>query len=444
MSAPAVPKELGYHLAPADSVAARSYRLNVSPYNNQTFKSGDVIKIKLPTNRCAYFDPKKSYLKFTVQCPANAGGANPAGLYISPDGHIASVISRLQSFSGGGSVLLETQEYSGALYTLMLDMQVPMEQRASGTYAILGGTADGGAGTLIPPGGADQFSFGLISGVFGAQATKMFPVGHLNDGLELHLYLADFKHAFTGRTVAGAMGDFTNDAAGAACAANITISNVEYVAEYCELNPNADAAISQINGNRFVIPNEQYRAVAVPITQGSAGTTSLLVNHRFSSVKNLWVGLYSNAQMNTLAEPGSSSRQRNTISAYQWRIGGLNVPQKPVNVSYTSASEGFAEIERALRGMNNILGSCSVTRARWSNAAAQVDNGAFAIATQLDVFDFTADKPARSGVSTLDSPLYLDLTWSAATTENLTAVVFVHFDSSIVIDGNTGSVAELH
>ena len=447
MSAPAVPKELGYHLTPTDAVAARSYRLNVSPYNNQTFKSGDVIKIKLPTNRCAYFDSKKSYLKFVVTCPATGGTTNPSGAYISPDGHIASVISRLQSFSGGGSVLLETQEYAGNLYTLMLDMQVPAEQRTAGTYAILGGTGLDGAGTLIAPGASDQFSFGLSSGVFGAQASKMFPVGKLQDGLELHLYLADFKNAFTARLVGGGYAAVVaggDTAGGGTLAANITISNVEFVAEYCELNPNADAAISSINGNRFVIPNEQYRAVAVPIALNSAGTTSLLVNHRFSSVKNLWVGLYSNAQMNSMLTPGSASRQRNTLSAYQWRIGGINVPQKPVNVSYTSASEGFAEIERAIRGMNNILGSCSITRARWTNPGAMVENGAFAIATQLDVFDFTTDKPARSGVSTLDSPLYLDLTWSAQTTEALTAVIFVHYDSSIVVDGNTGSVMELH
>jgi len=282
--------------------------------------------------------------------------------------------------------------------------------------------------------------------VFGSQASKMFPVGKLQDGLELHLYLADFKNAFKAcSTVDGtAASTLTGDAAGAILAANITISSVEYVAEYVELNPNADAAISQINANKFVIPNEQYRAVSVPIPLGSAGTTSLLVNHRFSSVKNLWVGLYSNALQNTMASPGVSSRQRNTIANYQWRIGGINVPQKPVNVSFPSASEGFAEVERALRGMNSILGSCSINPTRWTTTTAGYANGGFAIATQLDVFDFTSDKPARSGVSTLDSPLYLDLSWSAPTTEALTAVVFVHYDSSIVVDGETGSVLELH
>ena len=381
-----------------------------------------------------------------VNVPSNASGGNPASAFVSPDGHISSVIQRLQSFSGGGSVLLETQEYSGSLYTLMMDMQVPAEQRASGTYSILGGCGYNGRTIGVPPGTSEQYSFGLISGVFGSQCTKMFPVGKLQDGLELHLYLADFKQGFKAVTDAGGLtpATLTTDLLGATLASAITISNVEYVAEYVELNPNADAAITQINGNRFIIPNEQYRAVSVPIPSGSAGTTSLLVNHRFSSVKNLWVGLYSGALQNTMGSPGVSSRQRNTIANYQWRIGGINVPQKPVNVVYNSASEGFAEVERALRGMNNILGSCSITPARWNTTTAAFPNGAFAIATQLDVFDFTSDKPARSGVSTLDSPLYLDLTWGTATTEALTAIVFVHYDSSIVVDGNTGSVMELH
>ena len=143
---------------------------------------------------------------------------------------------------------------------------------------------------------------------------------------------------------------------------------------------------------------------------------------------------------------GITSRTKNTLGSYQWRIGGINVPQKPVNVSYTSGAEGFAEIERALRGMNNILGSVSITRAQWgdTNIATTDQLGAFAIATQLDVFDFATDKPARSGVSTLDSPLYLDLSWTTATTEALTAYVFCHYDSSLIVDGTTGGVVELH
>ena len=76
--------------------------------------------------------------------------------------------------------------------------------------------------------------------------------------------------------------------------------------------------------------------------------------------------------------------------------------------------------------------------------AAGDKTGAFCISTQLDVFDFSTDKPARSGVSTLDSPIYLDLNWGANTTEALTAYIYCHYDSSIVVDGSTGQVIELH
>ena len=444
MSSPAVPRELGYHIQQPDAVSARAYRINVSPYNNQTFKSGDVIKIKLPTNRNAYFDPKKSFLKFVWTVPTFASGGNPGTLSASFDGHAASVIKRLQSFSGGGSVLLESVENYSSLYTMMLDLQVPLEQRATGTYAILGGTTGDHGGVVVPAGGTDQVAFGLISGVFGAQCSKMFPVGALNDGLELHLYLDDFKSAFKTYTAGTTNLSAALDAAGATIAANITISSVEYVAEYCELNPNASAAIAQMNGNRYVIPNEQYRCVAVPIPQTSSGTTSLLVNHRFSSVKNLWVALVPTVAVGTTIGNSITCRTKNTLGSYQWRIGGINVPQKPVTVGYNSGAEGFAEVERALRGMNNVLGSCSLTRAQWSVTAAGDQTGAFCIGTQLDVFDFSTDKPARSGVSTLDSPIYLDLTWGANTTEALTAYIYCHYDSSIVVDGSTGQVIELH
>ena len=105
MSIPAVPRELGFHIQQPDAVAAKSYRVSAMPYNNQTFKSGDVIRIKLPTNRNAFFDPKKSYLKFVYTNPSNASGGNPNSVAISFDGYASSVIKRLQSFSGGGSVI---------------------------------------------------------------------------------------------------------------------------------------------------------------------------------------------------------------------------------------------------------------------------------------------------------------------------------------------------
>ena len=319
MSAPAVPKELGYHLQQPDAVAARSYRVCASPYNNQTFKSGDVIKIKLPTNRNSYFDPKKSYLKFVWTVPTNASGFNPGTLSASFDGYASCVIKRLQSFSGGGATLLESVENYNTLYDLMLDFQVSAEQRATGTYSILGGSTGDHGGVILAPGASDQVSFGLISGVFGAQSSKMMPVGALNDGLELHLYLDDFKNAF--KTYAGGVISVAGDPLGATIASGITISNVEYVAEYCELNPNASSAIAQINGNRFVIPNEQYRSIAVPIPAGSSGTTSLLVNHRFSSAKNLWVAIQGPVTGST-AFNGITSRTKNTLGSYQWRIGG--------------------------------------------------------------------------------------------------------------------------
>ena len=439
MSAPAVPRELGFHIQQPDAVAARSYRVCQSPYNSQQFKSGDCIRIKIPTNRNAFFDPKKSYLKFVYTNPSvGAGNTNSVG--ISFDGYASAVIKRLQSFSGGGSVLLETVENYNTLYDLMMDFQVPTEQRATGTYAILGGSTGDHGGYVLPVGQSDQVSFGLISGVFGAQSSKLFPVGVLNDGLELHLYLDDFKNAFktytTGTsTLTGASVD--------AVAAAITITNVELVCEYVELNPNAASAIAQLNGNRYVIPNEQYRSVAVSIPQNSNGTTSLLVNHRFGSVKNLWVALQGAVGGSTILN-SITGRTRSTLKSYQWRVGGINVPQKPIDVSYASGAEGFAEIERCLRGMNNVLGSCSITRDQWAVTAAGNGTGAFAIGTQLDVFDFTTDKPARSGVSTRDSPLYLDLTWSGATGEALTAYVFAHFDSEIIVSGIDGQVMELH
>ena len=188
MSGPAVPRELGYHIQQPDAVAARSYRVCQSPYNNQTFHSGDVIRLKIPTNRNAFFDAKKSYLKFVYNVPTNASGGNPGTLGGAFDGYASAIIKRLQSFSGGGSVLLETVENYNLLYDLMLDMQVPLEQRATGTYSILGGSTGDHGGVIVAPGASDQVGFGLISGVFGAQTSKLFPVGALNDGLELHLY----------------------------------------------------------------------------------------------------------------------------------------------------------------------------------------------------------------------------------------------------------------
>ena len=442
-----LPKELNYEDKLGNSVAAKTVRLSVTPYNNQIFASGGIIKLKLPSNKNSFFNAKNSYLKLTV----NVGAVGTE--FIAPDAHISSIISRLSSFSGGGATLLEQQDASGALYSLLLDIQTHPAQRgnvnagmaAGGSFSILGGSAYGRRGVGLAQNTSCTYAFGLVSSVFGSQA-KLFPIGELSDGVELHLQLADFRQAFIATTDAASQ-TITNaaaigDADGTIDANLITISNVELVAEYIELAPQASLAIRQMNGGVYELPNEQYRAVSVSIPMGTT-QTSLLINHRFSSIKNLWAGLYSNANQNTLLASGVSGRTKHTLSSYQYRVGSYYIPQKPVNCTGNGA-EAFAEVEKCCRsGMNNILGSCSITLADWI-AGGNAAMGGFVIGTALDTFQYSAGKGARSGINTLDSPIFLDLTFSTATTEALTAIVWAHIDSEMVVDATTGQVIEKH
>jgi hypothetical protein len=456
MAGPMLPKEMAFHNSTGDAVAASSLRLTVTPYNNQTFKTTDVIKIKLPANKNHFFAPQKSYLKFTVNVPAAGAGTYPQGTtasWLSFDGHPASVIQKLQVYSGGGGTMLENTEQYGRLYNTFMDAQVGYSQRQSGTFSCLVGTNGDRTCIGMVPGTAETVSFGLISGVFGSQCQKMIPIGELSDGLELHLYLADFKSAFKQVTAPAGNIPLTAaqltgnaDALGAICANNITITDIQFVAEYVKVDDSVMSAIRNINGGKYVIPCEQYYTAVNTIGAASSGTQSNLINIRFKSLKNLFAGYYPTANENSMAFPSSTGRSKANLLSYQWRIGGMTVPQRPVICNNTATgfggSEAFMELERALRGVNTTLGDCSLSRATYNmqNAGVLQNNlaGSFLIGTQLDVFDFTDGKPCRSGVSTLSDPIYFDPVFGtvngvAGTPEALFQIVWGHFDGCLLI-----------
>ena len=463
MSAPALPREAAYHQVMPDSVAARSYRLNVQPYNNQTFKSNDIIKIKLPNTRNCLFNAGKSYLKFQVNIPVTGSTTNPSGAnsFVSFDGHCTSVIKTLLAYSGGGGFLLENSTDYGALHTAFMDLQVGVEARTVSTFAILGG--QGGETTWANPSGrtcygmaqntSEVFCTGLVSHLFGNLSQRMFPIGETSDGLELHLQLNDFKSSFKAVTDATGTTPITTgqmttwgDTAGAVLAANITITNVEYVAEYVELQANAMSAIRSMNGGRYVISGEQYRSISATVPASSTGTYSLLVNHRLSSLKSLWAGMYGTNNVGNMCLNSVTGRTKNNLNTYQWRIGSNPVPQRPVvagTAAGVSGAEALMEVEKTIRGVNAVLGACSISKAGYNSQTNSTQIGSFIMGTELDAFDFTIDKPARSGVDTTSAPVFLDLTFHTGTYEAVNTIVWAHYDASIVVDASTGSVVKV-
>jgi len=97
MSAPdALAESLMYPDTKRRAVASRSYRTKISPNNGQTFTSGQVVNIDMPSNLAGtYVNWNQCYLKFkvtpTLACRLDRCGA-------------AGLISRVSCFTSGAQI----------------------------------------------------------------------------------------------------------------------------------------------------------------------------------------------------------------------------------------------------------------------------------------------------------------------------------------------------
>ena len=413
--------DLHYSLKPS-AVSSRTYRCSVPTANKSSFAPGDLAIAYIPARRNCFLDTSQSYLRMTIQ-----NNETISGKYFDLDSCGASVINRLDVFSG--SNLCESVQGYNILYNYLLDSQLTVAERVglSATYGTSGNMGSSSAtarkGAVVAAGCKLTTCMPILSGLVGCLAEKYLPLS-LADDIRLEFSLE------------------TNNAAvvyATAPTTNWSIINMELELCIVEMSSEGMAMIERESpfSQPVYLHASSYRHFTANLPAAQTGQVTHLVPARFASLKSLHVLPRRSTETTSATSYSLSSRVNPLITAYQFRIGSLLVPQKQVNLKNTSTTGGYAEAfmewQRAWHATSHAeyAGSCgslcynvgdvadittgdggsgpanAYNTVKLLGTAENSSNNGFAIAQELEVFA-QKNNTIMQGVNTLGAQTYFE------------------------------------
>jgi len=399
------------------AVSGSKYRQNLPSYNKSSFGPGETILLNIPCGRRGQFlNQRMSYLKFKVTNNNILGAAEK----FAPDYNASAFISRLELFHG--SNLLEQIHDYGLLYQLWMDMTAD-ESAVRYTGSVVEGMTSGAgvrAGAEMDGATSSVFCVPIMSGIIGILQSKFLPTGDMVGGdLRLELTLANANDAVVGTTPA------------TTGIHKWTVSEVELMLEYVELNSDAARMISAQNGGGYMISFDTFANFASTVENGS-NNINALIPARYSSLKTLFTVIRKQANFGVAASKTLSDRVNPFGDKGQWyySIGGKNVPTTPVKTN----SEAFAEMQKALHALGAVSATSLIKYEDWVAAA-----GTYIIAADLETLAHKS-KLTESGINTLTTNTHLIGIFGGALSDAVHVATFAHYDAILIIQNGVASV----
>jgi len=474
-----LPKTLKYG-SKVESAAAKSTRISIAPQNGTgNYGLNDTIIINIPTRNNLVLAATESYLKFT--CTFTSTAADNAYRFDSCGAH--GLISRIRCFSGS-NLLQDIQEYN-MLAKILFDLQQPTDA-TFGKQSILAGTRSDTVSAMQvgnPAALADLItainaartpSYQVNSGeriggdrqaltANGASVSETYCINLLSlvGSLSSSNYVPLFAMSSAPLRVEIQL---VNTLIQGCCelvgASTISLSNVEYIANFIELG---DAAMSVIYNSlegqpiQYVYPDFRNYQFSASIPNNTQTQISMPIPAKFSSLKSIIVSLRDKGTgaltffpfSSTTLGTGSTATTCGLID-YQFRIGSTIVPPKPPS----TIAEFFAEVCKAYGSIADIMYTPSIDKLSYSMGLSVASNdsatnvsssssGSFYIGIDLESYVATDKSSIWAGVNTNTDDIYLTMNFrslnrGAAITPRFDA--FANFDCVLVCENNTAYV----
>lgn len=318
MSAPdAMAESLNFPNIKRRSVASRSYRVKISPNNGQTFTSGQVVNIDMPSNLAGtYVNWNQCYLKFKVNSAEADAKLDRAAA--------ASLISRVACYTSGAQIF-DLPNWN-VLMTILMDGDSSPAFKA-GVGNVLMGTKGGVQSGEVLPTGAGNFRTYCVPFV-------LHPFGMSTPHRLMPLFSSapvQFKITLESADIA-TQGSIAGNV--------LNYSEVELVCIFTELSPGAQAQVDAMSGGMYNILASSYQNVGTTMTAGSTAVTANLG----ISVSSLERVIVCHRPSDSLVR-GSFSlghRIKNFLQSYSIFVNGEQYPARPVIVEGNGA-EALAE-----------------------------------------------------------------------------------------------------
>lgn len=418
-----LPNTLLYMPKPV-AVRSRSYRSNVPTSNKSSFNAGDTLRFDIPTGTYAtYLNNAQSYLKFKIT-NTDADGAAVI------QKHVSSMFKSLTIYHAGN--LLESIEDYGSLYCTFLDGQVNAVD--SQTVLSFQGCDTHASNNIVLTGESIASTADLavtmplaLSGILGAQLNKYLPIGAMGGAdLRVELELQPLAKIVDAGHAGLAQGD-------------VTISEAEFVSQIVQIDPAAQAEIDRQAQGIYQLSTESYRHYST--TKATESSLSFNIPAKFSSLKGIILVHRSTNAAVTGIQGNNQARCTGGLTQYNFKVGSLLVPQKPVKVLGTTTAgkdgaEAYMEFQKVFASVSNIDAHSRIDRTNYNINAADVATGTFVIGQELESFS-NRTEVLEQGINTLGSGIYFEGTYSGAYACNVDA--WANFDMMLVIEGGVAS-----
>ena len=446
------------------SAPARSFRTNIQPQSGSVFGLNDTITINIPTRANLVLCPQESYLKFNLVVTNTSGAANTYRLD-SCGAH--GLFSALRVWSGS-NMLEDIQNYN-MLAKMLYDLQMPSDNVYNKQNVLAGTRADLAVGTT-----RGTAAYADVAAVNAAVNNSQLSAYQRNSGELIGANIADGVST-TSRTyclnlvsLAGSLCpqylplfacssaplrvelQIVSSILQAMCAVSgtgtISISNVEYVANFIELSDEAVSVIKNASGGmlQFVVPEWRNAVGGLTGLPDNATTqTTTALPFKFSSLKSIFVSQRTSNTAAVRTFPLSSIR--NGVSSYTFRIGANQRPTKAPD----TITEIFAETLKAIGSIGDTQYNCAIdldTFSQNTNTAMVIatdptlnlhSSGSFYIGIDLESFPNAEKSRLYSGYNSNTDDIFVNLSFTNAPNANVRLDAFALYDQVLVFENGT-------
>lgn len=397
---------------------ATSFEYVAQPVNGSSFAASSQIIVDL--GNVGFLDPASLFFRYQIVYTAGAT-ANPKTVgtpCYTPFARLDTLVN---------SQTIETINLYNAVANLYTNLQLSISDKMGNPAlgyqdGLNNDNTDGASITAaIATASAAQFMSAPLLGILG-NSDKLLPLFLMNQT----------RLVFTLDSVANVCSNITAEQA---TLGSFAITNFEVCYNCVQLGPAVEREVAM--NPKLRIKSATYASSTAPqVASGSSGSISLQYNMRYASVRSC-VLINGGTSATYSANKNMDSYDLTSGNGdYQFNIGGLNYPQRPLS-TLNNKSGVISELRKV---MGTIFGSTvamSISRTEFS----QTQNTATTIYVPSKFWVgqnlMRLTTPSRSlfnGVSTQLSPINVNVNINTATTQAINPTLVLFYDAVIEID----------
>lgn len=210
----------------------------------------------------------------------------------------------------------------------------------------------------------------------------------------------------------------------------ITLSNVELCFEFVEFGPEVDAMVRGM-GQKIYVKSQSFSNSSVNVASGQNGSTALIFNQRYASVKCAIVS-FSGAVNNKKFDAVDIT---NNSGDYSINISGVQYPQKPYSALNNKAGI-LQELRKCVGSIYDRTNNMSINTLEFNRLDSDVNTsytapGKFYLGFNLEKLHSGS---LLTGISTNNSNITVNISQSVASTVVRQCNLLLVYDALIEID----------